>query len=153
MMIWHGCGCGSGDSLIKDGDATSYFVPDCGVRPLRLVILSRRAEPPSLIFASRRSRRNRADRCAGDSSDIFVEPSREDIELSLRWNAAIWKFWTLAIAGGMLFGECGVLDVCRSVVWGCRFCGNNTSHITACWHNVHNSTTTVYVPELSIRFT
>lgn len=39
-----------------------HFVPACGVRPLRLVIFSKRAEPPSLILASRRSRRNRAAR-------------------------------------------------------------------------------------------
>lgn len=49
-----------------------HFVPTCGVRPLRLVILSKRAEPPSLILASRRSRRRRAARWAGDSSGVAI---------------------------------------------------------------------------------
>ena len=51
-----------------------------GVRPLRLVILSKRAVPPSLILASRRSRRRRADLWAGDSSgdDMVVLMGRVD---------------------------------------------------------------------------
>lgn len=49
------------------------ILPDCGVRPLRLEILSRRAEPPSLILASRRSRRRREARWAGDSSGVDIE--------------------------------------------------------------------------------
>lgn len=50
-------------------------VPAAGVRPLMLVILSRRAAPPSLILASRRSRRMRAARWAGDSSTVDIAGS------------------------------------------------------------------------------
>jgi hypothetical protein len=50
----------------------NWNIPDCGVRPLKLVILSRRAEPPSLILASRRSRRRREARWAGDSSGVDI---------------------------------------------------------------------------------
>lgn len=47
-------------------------IPLAGVRPLILVILSNRAVPPSLILASRRSRRRRADLCAADSSGADI---------------------------------------------------------------------------------
>lgn len=55
-----------------------------------LVILSRRAEPPSLILASRRSRRRRAARWAGDSSgvDIVVSDGRSADQLAM-WTRAI----------------------------------------------------------------
>lgn len=45
-----------------------WYIRLAGVRPLKLVILSRRAAPSPLILASRRSRRRRAARWAGDSS-------------------------------------------------------------------------------------
>jgi hypothetical protein len=56
-------------------------------RPLRLVIFSNLAEPPALIFASRRSRLRRAASCAGDSPavDMLESSCCLDLSSNLAW--------------------------------------------------------------------
>jgi hypothetical protein len=87
-----------------------------GVRPLRLVILSKRAVPPSLILASRRSRRRRAALWAGDSS-------AEDIMKGIRTTVGDRYTVCLVFAVGLDTPRriCDMPILARSLAQPCRY--------------------------------